>query len=111
MSIWVNHDHRYTPEEEAYLSDRSKDWLIAVNKRKFGDGEPVVVPKTQQPQDLSEAHHELSEYPLEIQDEVKGLTVAELKTELDSVEVEYQGDARKHELQLLLAAAWVVETE
>lgn len=135
MSKTINHEHRYTDEEEEYLRSRAQEHLIQTNHRLFpkdedeeedsgtpqsrlnalvgGEGETGHVAKSTigEPEEEEgeegdgEASGAFNDAEDDVKSEIEPLKVDELKSELEALGVEY-GDAKKPELRDLLAAEW-----
>lgn len=126
MSRTVDHEHRYTEEEEDYLRSRAQEHLIAINHRVFpeegDDEEPSGTPQSIA-NDLGsggegETGHVVkstigeaqvsgfADAPDDVKAEVEPLSAAELKTELEAVGAEVPSGAKKDELRDLLAKEW-----
>lgn len=90
MGMHIVNDHKFTPEEIAYLKDRCLDHIIAENAgREF-------------PKKPKKQKEEVLKLDKDIYDHVIGLGLRELQQELRKVHIVPQGD--EPELRTLLAA-------
>jgi len=126
MSKVIDHEHRYTEEEEDYLRSRAQEHLIAINHRVFpeegDDEEPTGTPQSIA-NDLGtggegETGHVVKstigdqqvsgfdDAPDDVKSEVEPMTATQIKEELDALGVEYPGNASKAELRDILAKEW-----
>ena len=51
MGIQIDHNHRYTEEEKAYLNQRGRGYLIPANERRFGTNEEPREPEEWEKED------------------------------------------------------------
>src|SRR5262245_50619970 len=125
MSRTVNHEHRYTDEEENYLISRAQEHLVATNHRIFPKPEDSEEPSGT-PQSIAnqlvggegDTGHVVKstigelqvsgfdDAPEDVQAEVKPLTVAQLKDEIEALGVEHPDGASKDDLRDILAKEW-----